>query len=234
MSGFTAEFLGTMFLILLGNGVVAGVSLKKSNSQNSGWIVITVGWSLAVMLPALMFGWISGAHFNPALTLALAVIGEFEFSQVPVFIAAQFLGAFLGQTLVFLAYYLHYKETDDAGAKLATFSTGPAIKDYKFNFLTEVIATFSLVFIILAIGQASMVDGFGTLYVGALIMSMGMSLGGPTGYAMNPARDLGPRIMHQILPVPGKGDSNWGYAWVPVLGPVTGALIGAFAFTMFF
>jgi glycerol uptake facilitator protein len=222
-----AEFFGTMLLILLGDGVVANVILNKTKGQNGGWIVITSGWAMAVMLPAFIFGGMSGAHFNPALTISLAVVGKFPWADVPGYIIAQFLGAIVGAALVWLAYYKHWEATPDKATKLGVFCTGPAIRSYSSNFLTEVIATFALVFIILGIGGAKAAEGIPTAVVGGLIWGLGLSLGGPTGYALNPARDLGPRIAHAILPIAGKGDSDWGYALVPVLGPVVGAIIAA-------
>lgn len=222
-----AEFFGTMILVLLGDGVCAACSLNKSKSQASGWIVIASGWAMAVMLPAFIFGRISGASFNPALTFSLAVIGKFPWADVPGYIIAQFLGAIVGAALVWLAYLKHWEVTDDKPTKLGIFCTAPAIRSYGANFLTEAIATFVLVFIILGIGEVKAADGLSTTIVGGLIWGLGLSLGGPTGYAMNPARDLGPRIAHAILPIAGKGDSDWGYAWVPVLGPVVGAIVAA-------
>ncbi|MBV7271822.1 MIP/aquaporin family protein [Clostridium thailandense] len=234
MSHFMAEFLGTMLLILLGGGVCANCTLNKSKGQSSGWIVITAGWAFAVGLPAFIFGGISGAHFNPALTIALAVIGKFPVAEVPVYIAAQMLGAIVGAALVWLAYLPHWAETPDKGAKLGIFCTGPAIRSYGSNVLTEVIATFALVFIILGIGTVKAADGISTGVVTALIWGLGLSLGGPTGYALNPARDLGPRIAHAILPISGKGDSDWSYSWVPVIGPIIGAVLAALIFVAVF
>ncbi|ABZ84165.1 glycerol uptake facilitator protein, putative [Heliomicrobium modesticaldum Ice1] len=234
MSPFAAEIIGTMILILLGDGVVAGVLLNKSKGQNAGWIVITVAWGLAVLIAAFSVGQYSGAHLNPALTIGLAAIGKFSWDLVPTYIAAQMIGAFLGAVLVYLAYLPHWKETDDAGLKLAVFSTGPAIRNYGANVVTEAIATAMLVLGILALGANKMADGVGTISVALLIVALGMSLGGPTGYALNPARDLGPRIAHAILPIPGKGSSDWAYSWVPVVGPIIGALLGAFFYATFF
>jgi glycerol uptake facilitator protein len=235
MSHFTAEFVGTAMLILLGDGVVANCLLNKSKGQNSGWIVITTGWALAVMLPAFIFGGISGAHFNPALTIGLAAIGKFPWAEVPIYIIAQMLGGIVGAALVWITYLPHWKETEDKGAKLAIFCTGPAIRNYGSNLVTEIIATAMLVFIILGIGTVKNVaGGLPTCVVGGLIWALGISLGGPTGYALNPARDLGPRIAHAILPIAGKGDSDWGYSWIPVLGPIVGALVGAFLFVALF
>ena len=235
MSHLMAEFLGTMILVLLGDGVVANCLLNKSKGQNSGWMVITTGWALAVMLPAFIFGGISGAHFNPALTIALAVIGKFPLAEVPGYIVAQMLGAIVGAALVWLMYLPHWKETEDKGAKLGIFCTGPAIRSYGANFLAEVIATGLLVFVILGIGTVQNVAiGLPTFVVGGLIWALGLSLGGPTGYALNPARDLGPRIAHAILPIAGKGDSDWSYSWVPVLAPVVGAVLAALLFVAVF
>lgn len=234
MSPFLGEVLGTMLLILLGDGVVAGVLLNKSKSQNGGWIVITVGWGLAVAMAVYAVGSISGAHLNPAVTIALASIGKFDWAQVPGYIIAQMIGAFLGAVLVWLHYYKHWEATEDKAAKLAVFSTGPAIRSSFANLLSEIIGTFVLVFGILAIGANKFVDGLNPFIVGTLIISIGISLGGPTGYAINPARDLGPRIAHALLPIKGKGDSDWGYAWIPVLGPILGGLIAAFTYVALF
>jgi glycerol uptake facilitator protein len=226
-----AETIGTALLILLGDGVVAAVLLAKSKAENSGWIVITFGWGMGVMVGAYAVGQFSGAHLNPAVTLGLWINGNIGGSDVPKYLIGEFLGAMIGATLVFIAYYQHFAETEDPGLKLAVFSTGPAIRNPLFNMLTEIIGTMVLVLGILAIvdpgnkGPAS--SGLGTLLVALLVFGIGLSLGGPTGYAINPARDLGPRIMHAILPIPGKGPSDWGYAWVPVLGPLIGGAVGA-------
>lgn len=227
MSNLMAEFLGTMVLILLGDGVVAAVCLKKSKAESSGWIVITMGWALAVTLPVFMFGAISGAHFNPAVTIAFAVLGNFSWSLVPKYIAVQMLGAMAGATLVWLTYLAHWKETDDKATKLGIFATAPAIRNTTANIITEVIGTFMLVFVIIGLGQAKLQPEITTMAVGGLILALGLSLGGPTGYAINPARDLGPRIAHAILPIEGKGDSDWGYAWIPVVAPIIGGILGA-------
>ncbi|WP_238883432.1 MIP/aquaporin family protein [Clostridium sp. YIM B02551] len=234
MSVYLSEFLGTMILILLGDGVVAGVALNKSKAQNAGWMVVTAAWATAVAIPAWIFGATSGAHFNPALTIALAVIGKFSWSLVPGYIACQFLGAMAGATLVWLAYLPHWKETEDKATKLGVFCTAPAIRNTVGNVITEIIGTFILVFGILGLGQVKMTDGLGTLAVGLLILVIGLSLGAPTGYAINPARDLGPRIAHAILPIAGKGDSDWGYAWIPVVAPIIGGVLGALVFSMVF
>lgn len=234
MSHFLAEIIGTMILIILGDGVVANVVLKKTKGENSGWIVITTGWAFAVMIPAFIFGGISGAHFNPALTLGLAAIGKFAWAEVPIYIAGQFIGAFLGAVVVWLHYLPHWEATEDKGAKLAVFSTGPAIRNTFSNCMSEFIGTFILVFGILGLGEVSVAPGIGTLAVGFLIWVIGLSLGGTTGYAINPARDLGPRIAHAVLPIAGKGDSDWGYAWIPVVAPILGAIVAALTFAAIF
>lgn len=234
---YVGEFIGTAILILLGDGVVANVLLKGSKGENSGWIVITTGWGLAVAMAVYAMGWLSGAHINPAVTFGLAMGGQFDWAMVPGYVVAQLLGAAFGALLVYLAYLPHWAGTDDPGLKLAVFSTGPAVRSYPQNFVTEVIGTFMLVFGIFAIvigggqamGEAAAVDlqeawtrGFWPLVVGFLVWAIGLSLGGPTGYAINPARDLGPRIMHAVLPIPGKGASDWGYSWIPVAAPLVG------------
>lgn len=234
MSNFMAELLGTMILVWLGDAVVANVVLAKTKGNDSGWIVITTAWAIAVALPVFIFGGISGAHINPAVTISLAVVGKFAWADVPSYIIAQMIGAILGAVLVYLSYLPHFKATEDKGAKLAVFSTGPAIRSYGANFLCEVLATALLLFGILGLGQAEMVAGVSALAVGLLIFVLGLALGGPTGYSLNPARDLGPRIAHFILPIPGKGDSDWAYSWVPTLGPIVGAVLGASLFVMLF
>jgi glycerol uptake facilitator protein len=235
---FLGEVVGTAVLILLGDGVVAGVLLNKSKSQNGGWIVITWAWGMAVFAGVLTSLAVTGgvAHLNPAVTIGLASIDKFPWSDVPTAIAGQFLGAFIGATLVYLAYLVHWGETDDPGLKLAVFSTGPAIRNTPANLITEIIGTFMLVFGILAISGLTMGDAVisgalatGAFPVGLLVLVIGLSLGGPTGYAINPARDLGPRIIHAILPIPGKGSSDWAYSWIPVVGPVIGGVLGALA-----
>jgi glycerol uptake facilitator protein len=233
MSAYIGEVIGTMILILLGDGVVANVVLGKTKGNSSGWIVITTGWAMAVFIAVYITGWVSGAHINPAVTVGLAVAGMFPWAQVPGYIIAQIVGAFLGAVLVWLAYYQHWAATPDPGAKLAVFSTGPAIRNTVWNLITEIIGTFMLVFGVFGIGAANAaasavsLGALGALVVGFLVWGIGLSLGGPTGYAINPARDLGPRIAHAILPIPGKGDSDWGYSWIPVVGPVIGAVIAA-------
>lgn len=234
MSNFMAEFLGTMLLVWLGDGVVAAVALNKSKGQNGGWIVVTMAWGLAVAIPVYIFGGISGAHINPAVTIANAAVGNFAWAQVPSYVAAQMLGAMTGAALVWLTYLPHWKETEDKATKLGVFCTAPAIRDTKANFLTEFLVTGLLVFGLMGLGQAKMVDGFTPLVVGLFIVVIGLSLGGPTGYAINPARDLGPRIAHAILPIAGKGDSDWAYAWIPVIAPVLGGIAGALLFTALF
>ena len=243
MEIFVAELVGTALLVLLGNGVVANVSLKKTAGNSAGWIVITTGWGLAVALAAYTVGRISGAHINPAVTLGLASIGELESSQVSVYLVAQMLGGFVGAVFVWLTYQPHWEATEDPADKLGCFSTSPAIAATPWNFFAEFIGTAVLVFGVLAIGanaselgegtldlSVAYSNGFAPLLVGFLVWSIGLSLGGPTGYAINPARDLAPRIAHALLPIAGKGESNWGYAWVPVLGPIAGGLAGAWLF----
>ena len=230
---FLAETFGTGLLVLLGDGVVAGVLLAKSKSQNAGWIVITAAWAFAVYVGVVVAGPISGAHLNPAVTIGLAVNGATPWDHVPVYLAGEFVGAFIGAILVSIHYWDHFKETEDPGLKLAVFSTGPNIRNLPLNFVSEVIGTFVLVFVVLAFGTHGSDAGLaslGALPVALLVWSIGMSLGGTTGYAINPARDLGPRIIHAILPIPGKGDSDWSYSWVPVAGPVVGGILAALVY----
>jgi glycerol uptake facilitator protein len=234
MERFLAEVFGTGTLIILGDGVVAAVLLARSKAQNAGWIVITMGWGLAVMTGVYVAGPVSGAHLNPAVTLGLAVIGSTPWSQVPTYLAGEFVGAFLGAIVVYLAYLPHWEITEDAGLKLAVFSTGPAVRNTIANLITEIIGTFMLLFGILAIGHGSVPGGLGALIVGLLVVGIGLSLGGPTGYAINPARDLGPRIAHFLLPIAGKGGSDWEYSWIPVVGPVIGGILGALAYQALF
>ncbi|HEY8488814.1 MAG TPA: MIP/aquaporin family protein [Thermaerobacter sp.] len=232
MSPFLGEVLGTAILILLGDGVVANVLLNRSKGQNSGWIVITTGWALAVAMAVYVVGHVSGAHLNPAVTIGLAAIGQFDWAQVPSYIIAQMIGAFLGAVLVYLTYLPHWGITDDPELKLAVFSTGPAVRSPGANLVTEIIGTAALVLGILGIGHPAnnLAGGLNPILVGFLVWAIGLSLGGPTGYAINPARDLGPRIAHAVLPIPGKGSSDWGYAWIPVVGPVIGGILGALLF----
>lgn len=234
MSPFIAEIIGTMLLVILGDGVVANVLLNKSKGQNSGWIVITTGWGFAVAVAVYSVGWISGGHLNPAVTLALACIGQFAWANVPAYIAAQMIGAFIGAIVVWLAYLAHWNITEDKAAVRGVFCTAPAVRHTTANMLTEFIGTFILVAGVLAIPSVKNLlpnsgfsTGLGPLLVGILVWSIGLSLGGPTGYAINPARDLGPRLAHAILPIRGKIDSDWGYAWIPVLGPILGGIGGA-------
>jgi glycerol uptake facilitator protein len=236
LSIFGAEVIGTAILILLGNGVVACVLLNLSKGQNSGWIVITFGWGMAVMTAAFAVGQFSGAHLNPAVTLGFWINGDIDGSDVPAYLGGEFVGAFIGATLVWLSYLDHWRETEDPGLKLACYSTAPAIRNPVANMITEIVGTFMLVFGILAFfaNEATAATGLGPLLVGLLVFAIGLSLGGPTGYAINPARDLGPRIMHAILPIAGKGSSDWSYAWIPVAGPLIGGALGALAFGWWF
>ena len=226
-----------MLLIILGDGVVANVVLNKTKGQNSGWIVITAGWAFGVAVGVYAVGAFSGAHLNPAVTVGLASIGKFPWSSVPVYIVAQMLGAVLGATIVWLAYLPHWPVTENQAGKLAVFCTAPAIRNPGANLLTEIIGTFVLVLGALAILTPQNLNpvngwraGFGPFLVGVLVWAIGLSLGGPTGYAINPARDLGPRLAHAFLPIAGKGPSDWGYAWIPVAGPIIGGLLAAFLY----
>ncbi|OTN89576.1 glycerol uptake facilitator protein [Enterococcus sp. 7E2_DIV0204] len=232
MTQIFSEFLGTMILILLGDGVCAAVNLKKSKAEASGWIVIAFGWAMAVTIAVYVAGYMGPAHLNPAVTIAMAMTGSFEWSLVVPFIVAQVLGAVVGAVLVWLAYLPHWQVTEDQGAVLGTFATGPAIRNYPANMVTEVIGTFVLVLGLLSFSQHNFTDGLNPLVVGALILSIGLSLGGPTGYAINPARDFGPRLAHQLLPIPTKGNSDWAYSWVPIVGPVIGATVAAGVYMM--
>jgi glycerol uptake facilitator protein len=234
MNPYFAEFIGTALLLLLGNGVVAGVLLKNSKSEGAGWLVITIAWGLAVTFGVYAVGSISGAHLNPAVTLGLAATGAFSWALVPGYIAAQMLGAFVGACLVYLHYLPHWAKTDDADLKRAVFCTAPAERHTVANVISEFIGTFVLLFGISALGANKFAEGLNPLAVGALVLSIGLSLGGSTGYAINPARDLGPRIAHALLPIPGKGDSDWGYAWIPVVGPILGGIAGAMAHHLMF
>ena len=245
---YLGEIVGTATLILLGDGVVAGVLLNKSKAQNSGWIVITWAWGMAVFMGVLTSVAVTGgvAHLNPAVTLGLWAGGylknadgsTWDVAKVSATIGCEFIGAMIGAVLVYLAYLVHWAETEDPGLKLAVYCTGPAIRNTAANLITEIIGTFMLLFGILAIVPLALSQGNGTLVgwltggalpVGLLVFVIGLSLGGPTGYAINPARDLGPRIMHAILPIPGKGGSDWGYSWIPVVGPIIGGILGALA-----
>jgi len=245
---YIAEFIGTMILIILGDGVVAGVLLRNSKAENSGWIVITVGWAVAVAIAVYTVGQFSGAHINPAVTLGLASLEVFGLTDVPNFglgdvvpyIIAQLLGAFVGGVIVWLAYLPHWGPTEDPGLKLGVFSTAPAYRATGPNLITEIIGTAVLLFGVLGIGanagavggdlSAVIGTGINPLLVGLLVLGIGLSLGGPTGYAINPARDLGPRIAHAVLPIAGKGSSDWEYSWIPIVGPVIGGILGALLF----
>lgn len=231
MSPFLGELIATMILIIFGDGVCAAVTLNKSKSQASGWIVIAAGWGLAVGMAALV---VPTAAFNPAVTIAFAAAGKIAFASVPVLIAGQMLGAIIGGAIVWLIYLPHWEITEDKPSKLGVFCTAPAVRNYGKNFLTEALVTAVLLFMALAIGANKVVDGLGPMLSAAMIMAIGLSLGGPTGYAINPARDLGPRIAHFILPIAGKGGSDWQYSWVPVLGPIVGAIAGAFLYLALF
>jgi glycerol uptake facilitator protein len=243
MEAFAAELVGTCILVVLGDGVVANVVLARTKGHQSGWIVITTGWGLAVAVAVYSVGRISGAHINPAVTVGLASIGRFPWADVGTYVAAQMLGAFLGAVVVWVSYRPHWAATDDTAAKLASFATGPEIRSPGWNLVTEIVGTAMLVFGVLAIAAnagemtAGPVDlsvvfatGINPMLVGVLVWSIGLSLGGPTGYAINPARDLGPRLAHALLPIAGKGSSDWGYGWVPVVGPLAGGVFGALAF----
>ncbi len=237
MQAYIGEFIGTMLLIIFGDGVVAGVLLRNSKAENSGWIVITFGWAMGVAIAVYAVIAISGAHINPAVTLGFASVGLLPVADVPGYIIAQMLGAFVGAVLVWLAYLPHWEQTADPGLKLGVFCTAPAIYNTVANLITEIIGTAVLMFGVLGIlGNAQQLPQGGAdvftfgilpLLVGLLVLGIGLSLGGPTGYAINPARDLGPRIAHAVLPIAGKGSSDWGYSWIPVVGPIIGAIIGA-------
>ena len=237
---FIAELIGTMLLIIFGDGVVANVLLNKSKGQNSGWIVIATGWAMAVAVGVYASWPISGAHINPAVTIGLAVIGKFPWAMVVPYIIAQMIGAFLGAVIVWLAYRKHFEVTENADFKLLVFCTEPAIRDYPANLVTEIIGTFTLLFGVLSMlffidpKQPWVGNSLGPWVVTVLIWAIGLSLGGPTGYAINPARDLGPRIAHALLPIPGKRDSDFAYGWIPVVGPIIGGIIGALLYAATF
>ena len=232
MQTFFAELIGTALLILLGNGVVAGVVLRGTKSENGGWIVITFGWALAVTFGVYAAGKVSGAHLNPAVTLALAATGQFSWTKVAVYLAGQMTGAMIGAGLVYLHYLPHWAHTEDPDTKRAVFCTAPAIRHTTSNLIGEFLGTFVLLFGLSALGANEFAEGVNPLAVGALVMAIGLSLGGTTGYAINPARDLGPRIVHALLPIPGKGGSDWGYAWIPVVAPILGGICGAAAYRL--
>lgn len=234
MTTYAAEFFGTMILILLGEGVVAGVVLKETKSENAGWLTIVIAWGLAVALAIYAVGRISGAHLNPAITVALFLTGDFPGSQVAGYIIAQFAGAFVGAVLVWLHYLSHWNLTDSPAKKLGVFCTAPAVRSTPANLISEIIATMVLVLGILFIGANEFTAGLNPLVVGGLIVSIGLSLGGTTGFAINPARDFAPRVAHFILPIPGKGSSDWSYSWIPVIGPLVGGILGAWIFKVLF
>lgn len=234
MDAYIAEFFGTALLILLGDGVVAGVLLKDSKVEGSNWWVITIGWGLAVTFGVYLAGMASGAHLNPAVTLGFAAGGAFDWALVPGYLLAQVLGAMFGAILVWLHYYPHWERTRDADDKLGIFCTAPAIRHAPSNFFSEFLGTFVLLLGLMALGANSFAEGLNPIAVGALVVAIGVSLGGTTGYAINPARDLGPRIAHAILPIPGKRDADWGYAWIPVLGPIVGGIAAVLFYNAMF
>lgn len=227
MNPYLGELIGTFILMILGNGVNANVSLKNTFGNSSGWVVISLGWGLAVFTAVFIAGSSSGAHINPAVTIGLAVAGKFSWGMVPGYIGMQMLGAFLGAWGAYLQYRPHFSATEDADSKLGLFSTGPAIKSTFDNFMSEVIGTFVLVFGVFFLVSGDGLGSLSALPVALLVVVIGLSLGGSTGYAINPARDLGPRIFHALAPISGKRDSNWGYAWIPVIGPIVGGCLAA-------
>ena len=238
MSPFMAEFIGTMLLILLGDGVVANVLLKDTKGNNSGWIVITTAWGLAVFVGITVAGPYSGSHLNPAVTIGLAIAGKFAWANVLSYITAQMLGAMCGAFLVWVMYYDHFKRTNEPESVLAVFCTGPAVRNYVSNIASEIIGAFVLIFVVFYVTGAEIkptkvpigLGSVGAIPVAFLVWVIGLSLGGTTGYAINPARDLGPRIMHAILPIKSKGTSDWAYAWIPIIGPVIGGVIAALVY----
>jgi glycerol uptake facilitator protein len=234
MSPYLAEFLGAMLLVVMGNGVVASVVLRGTKAENAGWLPIVLGWGLAVTLAIYAVGRISHAHLNPAVTLAFFVNGEFPGDQVLGYMLCQLSGAFAGAVIVYFHFFLHWERTPDPATKLAVFSTGPAIRSVGANLFSEMFATMVLVLALLFIGENNFADGLNPLVIGGLIVAIGLSLGSTTGFAINPARDLGPRIAHFILPIPGKGQSDWSYAWIPVVGPLAGGLLGSWLFNILF
>lgn len=234
MNAFFAEFFGTAIIIVFGGGVVANVLLDKTKGNNSGWIVITFGWAVGVFTGVLISAPFSGAHLNPAVTLALVLAHKFSLSLLPMYICAQLLGAMFGAFLVWLAYKNHFDATVDADSKLAVFCTAPNIRNYFYNVLTEIIGTYVLALAVLYMAAPEVgLGALNALPVALVVLGLGLSLGGPTGYAINPARDLGPRIVHFFLPIPNKRDSDWRYAWVPIVGPMLGAAIAAGMFVLF-
>jgi len=234
MNVFSAELIGTFLLVLLGDGVVANVVLKGTKGNNGGWIVITFGWAIAVFTGVFVAGKVSGAHLNPAVSVALAYLGEIKAEALPLYIGGQVIGAMLGAFFVWVCYKQHFDVTDDASGKLAVFCTGPAIRNTFFNLATEFIGTFTLVFgVLFMVKPDNSLGALDALPVAFLVLGIGLSLGGPTGYAINPARDLGPRIMHALLPIKGKGNSDWKYSWIPVIGPLAGGVVAAIVYQFF-
>ncbi len=234
MNPFIAEFIGTMILITFGGGIVAGSNLKNTYANNAGWLTICLAWGMAVTLAIYAVGDISGAHINPAVTLGFAMVGDFPWSDVPGYILAQVLGAMAGATIVFVFYKAHWEKTEDPGAKKAVFCTAGAERSFPNNMANELIASFFLLFGLSFIGANNFTDGLNPLVVGALIAAIGFSLGGTTGFAINPARDFGPRLMHAILPIPGKGTSDWAYSWIPIVGPIIGGITGTLLYKALF
>lgn len=234
MNPYIAEFIGTMILITFGGGIVAGANLKNTNAANAGWLTICIAWGLGVTFAIYAVGDISGAHINPAVTLGFAIVGDFPWSDVPGYIIAQIFGAMTGATIVWIFYKAHWKKTEDQGAKLSVFCTSGAERSFPNNFANELIATFFLTFGLSFIGANNFANGLNPLVVGALIAAIGFSLGGTTGFAINPARDFGPRLMHALLPIDGKGTSDWAYSWIPIFGPVIGGLMGTLFYKAIF
>lgn len=230
MNAYLGEFLGTLLLILLGDGVVAGVLLKGSKAEGAGWLTIVLGWGIAVSLAIYAVGSVSGAHLNPAVSLAMVMTGDLDASLLSGYLFGQFSGAFAGAVLVWVHYLPHWAETPDPSTKLAVFCNAPARRSTLANLVSEVIGTFVLVFGLLFIGANEFAVGLNPLVVGALIIAIGLCLGGTTGFAINPARDLAPRVAHAVLPIPGKGNSDWSYAWIPVVGPLVGASVAVFVY----
>jgi glycerol uptake facilitator protein len=235
MEYFWAELIGTMVLVLLGNGVVANHLLMKTKGHNGGWIIISAGWGFAVAMAVYITGWVSGGHYNPAVTLGLCIAKKTPWNLMPIYFLGQFMGAFIGAALVWLTYFPHWQKTPDPQMKLLCFATHPAIRNYKWNFVCEMIGTMVLLLGILGIFNEhnGIAGGMGPYAVGILIFAIGLSLGGPTGYAINPARDLGPRVAYAVLPIRGKGSPDWSYAWIPVLAPLLGGILGTLLYLFY-